>query len=226
MYNTFLMSTCCELLCNAIWPIIWGIFLFDPFGMKSEPSYDCYANWDDNYATAGVMDIDDSYWTNVSLRFRVIMWIGFVGSLCVTLILMPTKFFYGREYFMQQGPVSLNWREQIATGHQCMSNLAALLFVALAILIFIFRGSHTGFVCSGWYLSSHESMNENIRSVYDVDVGMFLFVLLILNSVMLACMGCACLATCCALTTYQMNRQAFMNPQFNVNMTPDQMNQY
>ena len=171
------------------------------------------------------MDIKDDYWVNVSLRFRVILWIGFILSLLNILVLMPMKFYYGREYFMQPGPIDYDWKSQVQTKHQCMSNIIATGWVTLAILIFIFRGSHTGFVCSGWYLSEHERENENIRSVYDIDVGMFLFILLILNAILVACIACFCVGTCCALTTYQFNKQA-QGQQFNVNMTPDQMNQY
>ena len=91
---------CCETFCNAIWPIIFGLFLFEAVGEKSTPSYDCYANNDDNYPIAGIMDIKDDYWVNVSFRFRVILYFGFITSLVATFILMPLKLYFAREYFM------------------------------------------------------------------------------------------------------------------------------
>lgn len=105
-----------------------------------------------------------------------------------------------------------------------MSNIVGLLYFVEAIMIFVFRGSHSGYVCSGWYLSHAERDNENVRSVYDIDVGMFLFVLMIFNIVTFGCMCFWSLVACCGATSYQMNWRS--NQDFNMNMTADQMNQY
>lgn len=84
-------------------------------------------------------------------------------------------------------------------------------------MIFIFRGSHTGYVCSGWFLSQGERENNNVRSVYDIDVGMFLFVIMIINAVALCC-GCfACFSTTSKVTRYQMQKKDGFDP----NMTAD-----
>lgn len=81
---------------------------------------------------------------------------------------------------------------QLGSMHQCMSNIVGTSYCTLAVLIFAWRGSHTGYVCSGWYLSDGEKMNDGVRSVYDVDTGLFLYVLMIINIVLLSCFGFCC----------------------------------
>ena len=67
-YQTFLCGLCCESACQLVWPIVYGLYLFEAIGKKEEPDYDCYANKYDMMALPGIMDIpmDESNWINVS----------------------------------------------------------------------------------------------------------------------------------------------------------------
>ena len=68
----------------------------------------------------------------------------------------------------------------------------------LAILIFVFRGSEGGYVCSGWYLSDAELEDPDKKRVYDIEKGLFLFVIMILNAIGL---GCSCCLICTLVAT-------------------------
>ena len=59
------------------------------------------------------MDIKDSYWVNVSWRFRVVLIFGFAVTLTNVVILTPLKFCLGREYLTRKGRVEQDWRGQI-----------------------------------------------------------------------------------------------------------------
>jgi len=81
------------------------------------------------------------------------------------------------------------------TPANCISFLYGLSMLVQTILIFVFRGSQEGFTCAGWYLSESERESDKFRKFVDVDRGMFLFVVLIINAVSIGCMVCCC---CCA----------------------------
>lgn len=65
-YRAFLCSIICETFCYIIWPIVYGLYLFEAVGKQERPEYDCYASWHDKRALPGIMNIDDDKWINVS----------------------------------------------------------------------------------------------------------------------------------------------------------------
>ena len=104
--------------------------------------------------------------------------------------------------------------------HQCMSNLVGASYIVLAVLIFVWRGGHTGYVCSGWYLSEGEKMNAGARSVYDIDTGLFLYVLMIINIVLLSCFALCCCGMM-MMGTRMMRMRNKPDNEFDMNMTAD-----
>ena len=71
--------------------------------------------------------------------------------------------------------------------------MVGLMQLILSILIFAYRGSHTGYVCSGWYLSEEEKEVFGVKAIYDIEKGRFLFALMIINSFGLAFFAFSCL---------------------------------
>ena len=85
-----------------------------------------------------------------------------------------------------------------ASATNCISLLVGISMLVLTIMIFVTRGSQEGFTCAGWYLSDSERESDKYRSFVDVDRGMFLFVVLIINAVTIGCMYvCCCCASVC-----------------------------
>ena len=91
----FFCSLCCEAFLYVIGPIFFGLYLFEGLGKKPEPAYDCYANNYYDYGVAGVMDIDDPYWINVSEMYRILLGILFGTSLFALLVMVPLRACFG-----------------------------------------------------------------------------------------------------------------------------------
>lgn len=97
--TAFLSGLCCEAFLYLLGPIFYGLYLFEGLGKKTEPAFDCYANWYYDYAVPGIMDVDDDYWVNVSELFRIILITEFVISLFALLVLLPLRLCFGLQYF-------------------------------------------------------------------------------------------------------------------------------
>ena len=100
------------------------------------------------------------------------------------------------------GPIDPDWRGQWNTRHQWAANLIAILYTIGGTLTIVIMSQPEALVCSGWYLSDLEKENDIIRSFYEIDTGLFLFVMLIFNAVYLGLSLLCCLACCCGITSY------------------------
>ena len=112
---------------------------------------------------------------------------------------------------------------------QWTSNLIGLLFGLAGILVIWVRFTHVGRVCSGDFLADLEKENDVVRTFYDIDLGLFLFIIAIINIVTLSftCLAwiCCCGFFCCVacgFATYQSRTPGGEN--FTPDMTADQMN--
>ena len=82
----------------------------------------------------------------------------------------------------------------------CISSLIQVTLLVQTILIFVFRGSHTGYVCSGTYLTEKEKADDRYMKYVDIGRGEFLFVIMIINAIFLI-LGClCCLCTACLVS--------------------------
>lgn len=177
----FLFGICCEAFLYLLGPIFYALFLFEVLGKKLEPNFDCYANIHYDYAIPGVMNISDGDWMNVSYLYRVVLITGLAVSLFNLLILLPLRACFGLQYYNRKDRTPKgDLQESLNTPQNSVSNVIGLLFTSLGIFIIVVRFSHHGRVCAGDFLADLEKENDVVRTFYDIDTGLFLFILAIL----------------------------------------------
>lgn len=160
MYDSFLRLLACETLCYLPFPIAFGLYAFDVVGEKVQPSYDCYATKESKIAfTSESLGNHSSDATNVSEQFHLVLLVGFGLTLAQVVIIMPAKYCLGKRFYKKDENVlaaEQNRGKLRFSGRQLMTSIVGFSYLALTAMIFVLRGSHAGFVCSGAYLSDGE----------------------------------------------------------------------
>ena len=196
-------------------------------GKKTEPAFDCYANWYYDYAVPGIMDVDDDYWVNVSELFRIILITEFVISLFALLVLLPLRLCFGLQYFNRRDKSTpAGVQEQLTSIPAVISYITGFLFFAVGIATVVVRLMHVGRVCSGDFLAELEKDNDVIRTYYDIEVGFFLFIITILSLISIGftvCFWACCCGALCCIALGVSNFQGTPGD-FTPDMTADQMN--
>ena len=68
----------------------------------------------------------------------------------------------------------------------------SIILTAQSIMIFIFRGQHTGYVCSGWYLTKEQQYSIPYVKYVELSKGQFLYFMMIMMSIVLGAGCCVC----------------------------------
>ena len=190
-------SSLCEIAVALIFPILYGLQYFNAVGLKAP--YEANGTAVDCFATAGSLTpvpgsgtaagldfLYESNYVNVSSRFATVIALGWWASLINLVVVLPAFVYFQRKGIESGDP------KAIPGPVVCGSSTVALVMFVQMIMIFVYRGSSTGYTCSGWNMTDADRANPALQKYVEFGKGEFLFAMMILNSVVLALGCCAC----------------------------------
>jgi len=203
------ISICCHAACMLPVLIIMGMFSYGSYSVKPSPSIDCYASASSDTPlliteVAGKSVVPKEY-VNVTAQFdTLIQW-------CFWMILITVLFFQpAKAYFVSkkeeagdtfEGPEGAKLGPlpfRIAEG---INGVINLIFI---IMLFVYRGSHTGYVCSGYFITDDRLRDTTLyQSRYEFGKGNLLNIMMIFNAIMIP-VGTLCAIV--AIVMYKKNK--------------------
>jgi len=138
----------------------------------------------------------------VSALYRGLLIALFSVSLFALLVMVPLRACFGLQYLNNRdNSTPAGVQEQLLNAPAIVSWITGILFFCTSVATVVIRLIHPGRVCAGDFLAELEKENDVIRTYYDIEVGFFLFIIMILSIISLALTVlvwvCCCGALCC-----------------------------